>query len=91
MQHRNPRGGYYYTDFEWPELHIIGELDGRGKYLKEEYLHGFTPGEAVVREKIREDDLRAEGNRLARWLPADVTARAQLFRILTTAGLPIVR
>lgn len=90
-RHVNPRGGYYYTDFEWPEFRLIGELDGRGKYLKEEYLHGRTPGEAVVEEKIREDHLRAEGNSLARWGPDDARDRKELFRILTTAGLPVIR
>lgn len=91
MRHRNPRGGYYYTDFEWPEFRIIGELDGRDKYLKEEYLQGRTPGQAVFEEKLREDDLRAEGNRVARWGTSDVRDRHSLFRILTTAGLPAIR
>ncbi|HSP75314.1 MAG TPA: hypothetical protein VLO31_03760 [Cryobacterium sp.] len=89
--HENPRGGFYFTDFEWPAYRLIGEFDGQGKYLKEEYLRGLTPGEAVTREKVREDDLRSEGNRLARWGPADVRQRQSLARILTTAGLPILR
>ncbi|TFC85135.1 hypothetical protein E3T28_12110 [Cryobacterium sinapicolor] len=89
--HRNPRGGYYFTDFEWPAYRLIGEFDGQGKYLKDEFLRGLTPGEAVTREKIREDDLRSEGNGLARWGPADVRDRRSLLRILTTAGLPILR
>ena len=89
--HRNPRGGFYYTDFEWPTFRMIGEFDGRGKYLKEEFLRGRTPGQAVVEEKIREDHLRAEGNGMARWGPSDVRHRQSLFRILTAAGLPVVR
>lgn len=90
-QHRNPRGGFYYTDFEWPTFRMIGEFDGLGKYLKEEFLRGRTPGQAVVEEKIREDHLRAEGNGVARWGPSDVRHRQSLFRILTTAGLPVIR
>ena len=89
--HPNPRGGFYFTDFEWPAYRLIGEFDGHGKYLKEEYLRGLTPGEAVTREKIREDDLRSEGNGMARWGPDDVRHRRSLVRILTTAGLPILR
>ena len=89
--HPNPRGGFYFTDFEWPAYRLIGEFDGQGKYLKDEYLRGLTPGEAVAREKVREDDLRSEGNGMARWGPADVRDRRSLLRILTTAGLPILR
>ncbi len=89
--HRNPRGGFYFTDFEWPAYRLIGEFDGQGKYLKAEYLRGLTPGEAVTREKVREDDLRSEGNRMARWGPSDVRQRGSLLRILTTAGLPVLR
>ncbi|TFD29954.1 hypothetical protein E3T40_15765 [Cryobacterium sp. TMT1-19] len=89
--HRNPRGGFYFTDFEWPAYRLIGEFDGQGKYLKAEYLRGLTPGDAVTREKVREDDLRSEGNRMARWGPSDVRQRGSLLRILTTAGLPVLR
>jgi len=45
------------TDFAWPELRLLGEFDGKIKYgrlLKE----GEDPGDAVFREKNREDLLR---------------------------------
>lgn len=90
-RHVNPRGGFYFTDTEWPTYRTIGELDGRGKYLKEEYLGSMTPGEAVYAEKIREDHLRAEGNSFARWGIDDIREPRRLQRILTQAGLPIVR
>jgi hypothetical protein len=45
------------TDFAWPELGLLGEFDGRVKY--ERYLRpGEQPGDAVFREKKREDLLR---------------------------------
>jgi len=47
------------TDFAWPEYGLLGEFDGMIKYgrlLKE----GETPGQAVEREKNREDALRSE-------------------------------
>lgn len=47
------------TDFAWPAYGLLGEFDGMMKYgrlLKE----GETAGEAVVREKKREDRLREE-------------------------------
>lgn len=91
VRHVNPRGGYYYADFEWPGFQRIGEFDGRGKYLKPEYLGHMPPGDAVVEEKVREDHLRAEGNGVSRWGPADVNNRRELHRILLEAGLPCSR
>jgi hypothetical protein len=45
------------TDFAWPEHRLLGEFDGRVKYLR--YLRpGEEPGDAVFREKQREDRLR---------------------------------
>lgn len=50
------------ADFAWPEYGLLGEFDGRVKYLR--YLRpGEEPGDAVFREKRREDDLR----RLTGW------------------------
>lgn len=50
------------TDFAWPELGLLGEFDGRVKYGR--YLRpGETPGDAVFREKQREDLVR----RLTGW------------------------
>ncbi len=45
------------TDYAWPELRLLGEFDGKIKYgrlLRE----GEDPGDAVFREKQREDQLR---------------------------------
>jgi hypothetical protein len=91
VRHVNPRGGYYYVDFEWPEFRRIGEFDGKGKYLKPEYLDRMSPGDAVVEEKIREDHFRAQGHGVSRWGPGDVNGRRELRRILLEAGLPCSR
>ena len=91
VRHRNPRGGWYYTDVEWLPYRTIGEFDGKGKYLKDEFLHGRTPGEAVYDEKVREDHLRAEGFRVVRWGPAELADRGALRRLLVEAGLPVIR
>lgn len=47
------------TDFAWPGHGLLGEFDGMTKYgrLRKK---GETPGEAVEREKKREDHLREE-------------------------------
>lgn len=45
------------TDFAWPEHGLLGEFDGKVKYGR--YLRpGEDPGDAVFREKRREDRLR---------------------------------
>ena len=45
------------TDFAWPELRLLGEFDGKIKYGRLR-LPGESPGDAVFREKQREDLLR---------------------------------
>jgi hypothetical protein len=45
------------TDFAWPDYRLLGEFDGKVKYGR--YLRpGEDPGDAVFREKGREDALR---------------------------------
>lgn len=62
-------------DFGWPELRTVGEFDGRVKYGRllspDQY-----PGDVVFDEKLREDELRAEGLHVARWTWRDLTAFA---------------
>jgi hypothetical protein len=47
------------TDFAWPDHGVLGEFDGMFKYGRL-LRKGETPGEAVEREKKREDRLREE-------------------------------
>ena len=88
VRHPNPRGGSYYTDHEWPDYRVIGEFDGKGKYLKEALLGGRSPGEAVYEEKIREDHLRLEGNQVARWGWTELQQPERLTSLLLRSGLP---
>ncbi|MGF9663547.1 hypothetical protein AAIH25_16955 [Arthrobacter crystallopoietes] len=46
-------------DFFWPLQKLAGEFDGAVKYSRDAYLKGDTPAGAVVREKKREDRIRA--------------------------------
>ncbi|MBD0860544.1 hypothetical protein IA539_04890 [Gordonia sp. zg691] len=58
-------GARYRSDFDWDEL-LVGEFDGLQKYgalVKP----GETTADAVVREKLREDRLRAAGVVVVRW------------------------
>ncbi len=45
------------TDFAWPDYGVLGEFDGKSKYLRLRRANE-TIEEAVVREKLREDALR---------------------------------
>jgi hypothetical protein len=60
------------TDFAWPEFGLLGEFDGKMKYQR--YLRdGEPPGDAVFREKKREDDLRRiTGWGMVRFIWADL-------------------
>ena len=71
------------VDFGWPEQGVVGEFDGRVKYGRTDGTgqgpagRGPTaaerdPGEAVYREKRREDELRAQQLAVVRWGWADL-------------------
>jgi predicted transcriptional regulator of viral defense system len=61
------------TDFGWPEWLVVGEFDGRIKYGRL-LRPGLDAAEIVYREKLREDELRAEGLTVVRWNWADLAA-----------------
>lgn len=66
-----PDGTTAYGDFGWPELMTIGEFDGRVKYEKL-LRRGESAADVVVREKRREDLLRALGWQIVRWIWDDL-------------------
>jgi hypothetical protein len=77
------------VDFAWPEHRLIVEFDGRVKY--EKYLReGEEPGDAVFREKRREDDIRrVTGWRVIRLTWADLAQPARtaaMIRAVLTAA-----
>ncbi|QIG41834.1 hypothetical protein G5V58_02710 [Nocardioides anomalus] len=47
----------FWVDFAWPELGVFLEFDGREKYSRH-LRPGESPGDAVFREKRREDRIR---------------------------------
>lgn len=61
LQHtfRSQDGARAVVDFFWPKEGIVGEFDGETKYRDSERWSGLPPEEVVVREKHREDWLRA--------------------------------
>ncbi|HWR84928.1 MAG TPA: hypothetical protein VN200_02915 [Rhodoglobus sp.] len=76
------------TDYCWPDLRVVGEFDGLGKYLDERLRGDRTAGEVVVAEKLREDRLRALGFTVVRWGWAELMQPALLIRKLRRAGIP---
>ena len=78
------------TDFAWPQYGLLGEFDGKVKY--ERYLRpGEQPGDAVFREKRREDLLcELLGWRMIRFIWADLyrpaETAARISRMLRVAA-----
>jgi hypothetical protein len=80
--------GRIIVDFWWPEHSVIGEFDGRGKYLRDEYTGGRSTADVVLAEKQRENRLRARGPTVARWGWEEAMSPPLLRRTLLAAGLP---
>lgn len=58
-------------DFWWEEQRLAGEFDGMAKYSTLR-APGVTTAEVLRAEKRREQAIVAEGNRLVRWIWADL-------------------
>ena len=79
-----PNGTTVYGDLGWPEHKTIGEFDGRVKY--EKLLRpGESAADIVVREKRREDMLRALGWQIVRWIWEDLYQFGPIHRQLIEA------
>ena len=75
-----PDGFLARTDFAWPERGVLGEFDGKKKYLPDDPAR--DPGETVFAEKRREDRLRRLGWSVVRLVWADLfTPDATIARI----------
>jgi hypothetical protein len=78
------------VDFYWADCDVIGEFDGLVKYRNRELLRGRRPEDVVVAEKRREDRLRAQGHRVARWVWSDLHPPERLGHLLARAGVPTI-
>ncbi|AFR27081.1 type IV toxin-antitoxin system AbiEi family antitoxin domain-containing protein [Arthrobacter sp. Rue61a] len=79
------------TDFWWPELDLVGEFDGYGKYLRNKLRGNQTIQQAVMAEKARENGLRALGLTVIRWDWSDMMNPRMFARILNDGGLRSLR
>lgn len=70
------------ADFAWPELKLVGEMDGKGKYA-DLLAPGESVADVVMREKLREERIRQAGYWIVRWdwkIACDATALGALLR-----------
>ena len=65
------------SDFAWRGGKVLGEFDGKVKYGRL-LRPGESAGDAVFREKRREDALRDSGARVIRWVWADLAQPERL-------------
>ncbi len=70
------------SDFGWEDVGLVGECDGRVKY-GELLEPGEQPADAVMREKRREERIRAAGYWIVRWGWDEAWDPAALRRIVT--------
>lgn len=61
-------GSTYWVDFDFAGQGILGEVDGRVKYLEPGMRGDATAEHVVLAEKAREDEIRGvSGKRIVRW------------------------
>jgi hypothetical protein len=91
VPHWDHAGLIGFTDFFWRSVGKVGEFDGLGKYLRDEFTHGRPTADIVIAEKIREDRLRALGLGVFRWDWSVATSLPALGDLLTRNGIPRAR
>lgn len=79
--------GRMFVDFWWPDVGVAGEFDGMGKYLRSEWTKGRSTAEVVLDEKAREDRLRRQVSRVARWGWDVAGSPSRLGALLRAAGV----
>jgi hypothetical protein len=91
LQHRfaNPHGGSWFVDFWWPDVRIVGEFDGRSKYIDPLLRDGRSAEDVVYAEKRREDAIRRTVNGFVRWDFAMALSPAKLAAHLRASGVPM--
>ncbi|MEJ6489681.1 hypothetical protein PQI23_08100 [Leucobacter sp. USCH14] len=86
----NEGGGTYYVDFRLLGQNILGECDGAQKYLDPQMLGARTPGEAVLREKRRDDWISGyTRGRMIHWGARDVRTTDTFAQVLRRYGVHV--
>jgi hypothetical protein len=79
------------SDFGWESIRLLGEFDGLVKYTRGMARPNESLEQIVVREKIREDRMRAMNWGMTRWLWTTTLQVRPLYDQLCAAGLPSKR
>lgn len=89
LQHEFPRaiGGRHFGDFWWEGLRLLGEFDGKDKYLNPAYTQGRSAAEIFWAEKQRENELGEHNVNLRRWVWRDLELVQPFINRLESAGL----
>jgi hypothetical protein len=89
QQRFSDREGSMFVDFWWPDIGVIGEFDGVGKYLREPWTGGRSAAEVVIDEKVREDRLRQQRgvSTVVRWGWDVALSVSRLEALLRRAGV----
>jgi hypothetical protein len=85
------RGVIGESEFHWPDFALVGESDGRSKYLDPALRKGRSLEQVLLDEKDRADRLGAIGLRISRWGWGTAQHMEALRRHLAAAGLPMGR
>lgn len=75
------------VDFYWPELGLVGEFDGMGKYTDPGMLRGRSVEEVLREERERTRRLEARGLRVIRWDWPVIMDPSEFIGLLMAAGL----
>lgn len=78
------------SDYSWLGGRLLGEFDGKIKYgrlLKP----GESAGDAVYREKLREDALRENGSRVVRWVWTELARPDEVIQRIRRAHTAVQR
>lgn len=76
------------VDFTWRRRRIVGEADGRSKYLRSELRGGRTLEQVLLDEKSREDRIRPLCDRFFRFGSRDLRDVHSFARRLADMGVP---
>ncbi|MBQ3338848.1 MAG: hypothetical protein IJG82_04515, partial [Atopobiaceae bacterium] len=85
---------HYRADFLWELSNgrkIVGELDGREKYINEEMTAGRNLFDIINDERLRESRIREQGYAIMRMSFHEAVFVPTFVRILEYAGIPTVR
>ena len=82
--------GSYYVDFRWrlSSGDVIGELDGKDKYVLPEMTGGRETIDVVIDERHRESRLTVPGSKVMRFSFRDVLDEGRFVSLLELYGIP---